>query len=177
MQIDKINFNGRYKTLVTPQELDKFEEKTLPILKELHNDYVDFSYENPMEYIFADIANDIAEDNNCSYEWVIDNARNHGIKFSDSATSVLWVVTGKKDCEKFNKFIDKREKKHANNFKKLVKYVCKNCLDIPNHLVALKAADLCADIERKKFAEFIKKNPFKTMKTPEDIIFEDAVKI
>lgn len=171
------SFNGRYKILVNNEQYNHFEEKILPIIDEIHDDYVGyFLGKTPLDYKFSDAVTNTAHEMNASYDWCVENCRRNGIAVDNSENSILWVVTGKKDYDRFVKYEDKRDFRYSLNF--LLKSI-KFCLfdkETPEHIGLITVIDKTLNTESQKFAQFIKKHPFKKLRNVDDIIFQDAVK-
>lgn len=172
------NFTGRYKVLLTEKEFEHFEEKILPILDELHNQEVNYFYgKTPFEYEFSDSLTRLAKANGVHYDWAIKNASRNGIKICDSDSNILWVTTGVKDTEQLSKYENKRDTRFDLNKRISTYKIWQENPNISSELLDVKATDMALKKESKAFFKFQKKYPFKKLKSAEDIIFQDAVKI
>ncbi len=178
MKVDNINFNGRYRILLKEKEFKHFEKKILPILDELHNREVNYFYgKTPFEYEFSESLESLAKANGASYDWALQNASRNGIKICNSDSGILWITTGAEDGEKLSSYENKRNTRFdCNKIVSAFKIFHKNP-NISPELLDVKATDIALKKESKAFFKFQKKYPFKKLKSAEDIIFQDAVKI
>ena len=172
MQINKtnINFKGIYKIENTPENSDAIKNKIGPLYEmATHQPLKAFVGSTPID-LGLEI---VLKDSPYSQDWLRQNAKNNGIDISVFGEDTIHIITGKKDCESIDKFVEKRQKKMLgfwNRFKMLRK-LSRNIVDndIPQHLRILYAlAELCK-IEKEHFKEFTQ-NKVIEVKTPEELV-------
>lgn len=173
-----LNFQGRYKILLSTDEFKKFESNVLPILDKQHNNYVDYFYgKTPADIIFDQALEEYAKSSGASKEWAFKNLEKHGIKFQNGDNSILYITTGEKDCNllsKIDKKLDSRYdvRKIVNLFK-----IFKKDKGIDADLLDILAADKSMNDLSKTFYKFTLKYPFRKVKSLDEVVFDNPHKL
>lgn len=173
-----INFNGRYKILLSTSEFEKFKSDVLPVLDKQYNNCVDYFYgKTPADTIFDDAVDRYAKVSGGSSEWAYKNLKIHGVKFQNSNNSILYVTTGKKDCDLLTKIDEKLEsqfdvRKIVNTYKIFKKHPTMNA-----DLLDVLSSDKALDDISKIFYIFTKKFPFKKVKNLDEIVSDNPHKL
>lgn len=173
-----INFNGRYKILLSTKEFEKFKSDVLPILDKHYNNNVDYFYgKMPIDTIFDEALDEYAKNSGGSRDWAYKNLARHGIKFQNSDNSILYITTGEKDCNLLSKIDDKLESKF--DVRKIVNVysIFKKKPNIDSNLLEILATDKALSDLSKTFYKFTIKHPFKKIKSLDEIIFDNPHKL
>lgn len=173
-----INFNGRYKILLSTKEFEKFKSDVLPILDKQHNKNVDYFYgKMPIDTIFDEALDKHAKNSGGSRDWAYKNLARHGIKFQNSDNSILYNTTGEKDCNLLFQIDDKLGLKF--DVRKIVNIfrIFRKKPNINPNLLEILATDKALNDISKTFYRFTLRHPFKKIKSLDEIIFENPHKL
>lgn len=94
--INTQNFNGIYK--LKNSDLESFEmvqDLIVPMYSSIKNRFaLSFIGDNPAERSFIKASAIAAKSDGGSYEWLIQNAKRHGVNLPDRSSGDIWVMTG-----------------------------------------------------------------------------------
>lgn len=101
-----VNFNGVYRMKYTPENLKALKEKIIPTYEYIRRQPIDyFIGSNPFTEALIDVGvEEVAELQNYSTQWVEQNAKNNGIKLDEIKKRIIYVITGKTDCDAIVKY-------------------------------------------------------------------------
>lgn len=174
MQIrNDVNFTGIYRLPLNEKNLREFREHIVPMYTYIrHEPIVTFPGNNPAKFIGDIMLNRIAELAGGSKEWLKMNAQNHNLDVSDMTSSVLHVISSRKDVERFNEFIKNTAAKKMSFFEKLKIALNPNKNireDLPLHLKFVQATLNNMKTRDKEFAEFAGTDLVE-VKTPQELL-------
>ena len=150
------NFNGIYRIKKANSGLvDEIQTTVKPLYESVKRRAVIAFYgDNPADLPLVSALDKITKTENTSYNWLVQNAKNHGIKFVDKNNCNVWVFTGddigvvtdtlgyaSHEFEKPNLFF---------KFKLLKDMVFGKFKDVPEHLKEY----LCITEKNKKFTSY-----------------------
>lgn len=124
MQTNRINtnFKGIYRTPYSEESIKEVKQQVLPIYNRISNQKVKyFIGRNPFFDSFQSCHKIIADENSSSYEWLKMNAQNHGAKAKDFDEEFIYVISGEKDIQALDNYINERVKEISNNAIKIIK--------------------------------------------------------
>lgn len=181
-EINSQNFKGIYRIKNTPQNMEALKNVVIPTYEFLRNEPARiFKGENPFSEFLINIGiKKVANVNHYSEQWVIQNAKNHGIKFEEDKS--IYIITGEEDKKALLKYMenlaDSLDLSKLNYFQRL--RLCRRefkkwkkafSSDVPNYLTPIIKAFIENDIQTKRFAsDFLSKYNVKDCETVTELL-------
>lgn len=111
MPINRINtnFKGIYRIPYSEESVQELKQNLLPTYINVTNQKAKFFVgRHPFFDSFKVCHKIIADENNSSVEWLKMNAQNHGAKAKDFDEEFIYVISGEKDLNALNSYIEDR---------------------------------------------------------------------
>jgi len=116
------NFKGIYRIPYSETSVKEIKQEILPLYSRVSNQKVKFFVgRNPFFDSFKTCYNVIADENSSSYEWLKMNAQNHGAKAKDFEDEFIYVISGEKDVNALDNYINARVQAISNKAIQMIK--------------------------------------------------------
>ncbi len=169
---NNVNFSAIYRLPHTNSKvINEFKDSVLPVYSLLKQEpsYC-FIGHSPYEAAFVETLEEGAKLDSCSYEWLLLNAKNHGINLPDFRDADGWIFTGMRDMELLKKFMFSKKLDIITRFKQLFNGSSVRNLDLPQHLNVFKSLIKMNERNSEKFQTLVKDQPVITVKDSSDLM-------
>ncbi len=169
---NNVNFSAIYRLPHTNTKFIKeYQSSVLPMYSMLKGEpSYGFIGSSPYEAAFVETLEEGVKLDSCSYEWLLLNARNHGINLPDFRDADGWIFTGMRDMELLKKFMFSKKLDIITRFKQLFNGSSVRNLDLPQHLNVFKSLIKMNERNSEKFQTLVKDQPVITVKDSSDLM-------
>ncbi len=167
-----IKFSAIYRLPHTNSKVIKdFKDSVLPVHSLLKQEpgYC-FIGHNPYEAAFVETLGEGAKMESCSYEWLLLNAKNHGIKLPDLRDTDGWIFTGMEDLNSLKKFMFSKKLDLMVKFKQIFNRESIANRPLPPHLNTYKRLIHMNEINSEKFQTVIKDKQITTVQDISELL-------
>lgn len=167
-----IKFSAIYRLPHTNSKVIKeFKDSVLPVYSLLKQEpgYC-FIGHSPYEAAFVETLEEGAKLDSCSYEWLMLNAKNHGINLPDLRDTDGWIFTGREDLDSLKKFMFSKKLDLMAKFKQIFNSESVRNRHLPPHLELYRTLMQMNERNSEKFQTVIKDKQITTVQDISELL-------